>query len=350
MMITHEQEQIIDEYVNEEYFDRDRIKRYLAVHDSVGNEIFSYCDKKKSPRGDHSYTRYLDDDYGFHPVDIDTFIRRVPFYFYVSPEDIKVYGSLEYVLYSVIKKDHAEKAELEEVYQELEYLFYDMKLPLVKIFSYIIDQFGVVTAPFLQWADYIHICSELGWTDYYPDSFISKYNYALEAVGREPIIYEVEIDPYISELYFRNGKKITFDGTFPKDENGAPVLRWTNLMIKDAEAVKCTGEKSKRGHIEITIKPTTIIYGKNFFDSWDKDEWYQVYAGPLKMELSYMVIKSRRKALNYTQQEVADAIGASLRTYQKWEGGETKPDGHYLLRLMNWLDIVDPQTITEFHD
>ena len=39
---------------------------------------------------------------------------------------------------------------------------------------------------------------------------------------------------------------------------------------------------------------------------------------------------------------MADAIGASVRTYQKWESGVTTPDSRYMLRLLNWLDISDP--------
>lgn len=61
------------------------------------------------------------------------------------------------------------------------------------------------------------------------------------------------------------------------------------------------------------------------------------------MEFDYEVLKHNRIRLKYTQQEVADAVGASVRTYQKWESGDTTPDGHYLLRLLNWLDIRDIQ-------
>ena len=51
------------------------------------------------------------------------------------------------------------------------------------------------------------------------------------------------------------------------------------------------------------------------------------------MEFDHTVLKERREHLKYTQQEVADAVGANIRTYQKWEYGDTQPDGYYLLRL-----------------
>lgn len=66
------------------------------------------------------------------------------------------------------------------------------------------------------------------------------------------------------------------------------------------------------------------------------------------MEFDYEVLKSNRNRLKYTQQEVADAIGTTVRTYQKWERGETTPDGYYLLRLLNWLDIRDVQEVVRY--
>ena len=80
-----------------------------------------------------------------------------------------------------------------------------------------------------------------------------------------------------------------------------------------------------------------------------EDYWYQVYAGPLTMEFDYKVLKEYRKRFDFTQQQVADAVGTTVRTYQKWESGETTPDGHFLLRLLNWLDISDIQDVTKYN-
>jgi len=62
----------------------------------------------------------------------------------------------------------------------------------------------------------------------------------------------------------------------------------------------------------------------------------------------YKILKDCRKRLKYTPKDVADAIGATIRTYQKWENGETTPDGHYLLRLLNGLDIRDIQDVVRY--
>ena len=47
---------------------------------------------------------------------------------------------------------------------------------------------------------------------------------------------------------------------------------------------------------------------------------------------------------------MADAVEANIRTYQKWENGETKPDGYYLLRILNWLDIPDVNDIITYDE
>lgn len=80
----------------------------------------------------------------------------------------------------------------------------------------------------------------------------------------------------------------------------------------------------------------------------DDDYWYQVYAGPQTMQFDYSVLKEKRKKLGFTQQQVADAVETTVRTYQKWESGETTPDGHFLIRLLNWLDIPDIQNAIEY--
>ena len=96
--------------------------------------------------------------------------------------------------------------------------------------------------------------------------------------------------------------------------------------------------------------PSTIIHVLNFYNYSDdkEDYWYQVYAGPLTMQLDYKILKEQRKQFGFTQKQVADAVGTTVRTYQKWESGETTPDGHFLLRLLNWLDIPDIQNAIKY--
>ena len=353
-MLTKEEENFIDKYVSDDAFDTKKLKKYLGVHDTVGNEVFAYCMKPvdENHGRNRSYNALLDDDgYAFFPVSKEKFIRRIPFYFYIPGEKAENRGGLVDVFCSKINEgdDSVFNPEfVENVYRELEYVFYEKSLPRERFFCYMIDQYGVVTAPFMEWVDYVHICDELGWDDYFPESFISKYNMALEAAGRKPIIYEVEEPALSGEVLIRNGKKVWFYGKFPQDENGEIVLRWTNIRVENAANIECVAEKSKSGKLVVELLPTTIIQWMDRRNDWIPDSWTLLYAGPLTMNFDYTVLKWKRKKLGFTQQEVADAIGATVRTYQKWESGVTTPDGNYLLRLMNWLDLPDPHYVISY--
>ena len=178
-----------------------------------------------------------------------------------------------------------------------------------------------------------------------PDCFIASYNEKLEKRGLPPIIYEVK-DIGVNEVFWRTGEIIEFEGVFPCDCNGKPIMKWIGLRVKNAKAITCKQDKSSRGRLFVEITPNTTIHALNCYGSEDGyDCWYQLYAGPMTMEFDYKVLKYNRNRLKYTQKEVADAVGATVRTYQKWERGDTTPDGHYLLRLLNWLDIRDIQDV-----
>lgn len=38
--------EFINQYLDEKYFDKEKLIKYLDMHSIVGNEIFSYCDKQ----------------------------------------------------------------------------------------------------------------------------------------------------------------------------------------------------------------------------------------------------------------------------------------------------------------
>jgi len=349
-MITEAEMNTIEQYVDEKYFDREKLIKYLNMHSTVGNEIFSYCDKGKGREGATSYANWLDNEYGYSPLPVADFIRRVPFYFYINDYSTHV-GDLGCLISGIIRwKEETRTTSLEAIYQALEYIFYERKLSLEDIFCYITDQTGYVaqTEKFLQWNHYVHLCDELDWDDLLPDRFITSYNEALEKSGNPPILYEIQ-EMGIGDVYWRTGSQMEFGGTFPCDRNGKPIMKWIGLRAKNAGQIRCTQEKSKDGRLFIELKPNTVIHALNCYnDKSDEDFWYQIYAGPQTMEFNREVLRLERKRLKYTQKDVADAIGASVRTYQKWESGETTPDGHYLLRIMNWLDIRDVQNVVRY--
>ena len=55
-----------------------------------------------------------------------------------------------------------------------------------------------------------------------------------------------------------------------------------------------------------------------------------------KNKLSNVLIRERKRR-GLSQQEVADAVGASLRNYQRWESRETFPQPYYWLKLQGFF-------------
>lgn len=138
-MITAEQKQFISKHVDRECYDVERLTKYLSMHDIVGAEIFQYCEKEK-PNGRRTLSTYFEDDEAFVPMSVDIFIRRIPFLFYSSKpnkqEGLSSFGDILYVLSSHLDLALENGDHYEPVFIELEHLYYDLHLPLKKIFSY----------------------------------------------------------------------------------------------------------------------------------------------------------------------------------------------------------------------
>lgn len=345
-MLNEQQLELIDTYVNVEYFDRKRLINYLNTHDIVGNEIFSYTNKTNNRNT--STSPFLDDELGFSPIETNKFVKRIPFYYYVSNTEKNMVGDLHCYL-SGLYTD--EDVEIEYLYLTLEKAFYTHNISLENIMEYTITQTGYTgrTNILFQWVHYLDICKSLRWTDLMPENFIYAYNNALQSVGEKPIIYEVQ-ELYTGDYFYRNGDEIIFEGQFPCYENGQPVMEWIGIRVKNPASIICNGDKkTKTSRLSIKLKPDTLISVLNCYNSSiDEDTWYQIYAGPKLMEFDYATLKNRRIDLGYTQKCVADAIETSVRTYQKWESGTTTPDGCNLLRLMNFLDITNTQEIIKY--
>lgn len=346
-MLTEQQIQFIKQYVDVKYFDVEKIIAYLKIHDVVGDEIFELALKKDCNRN----IRMLNGRCGYEPISKDLFIKRIPFFFYEADFDKGQHGGLDDLIYGLYRKA-SEKDNWRIVYEKLERLFYHHHLTIPELMGYIVVQTGVVsrTDLFLQWADYVDLCEKIHSDDYYPQSFIYSNNVVREKCGLEPIIYEPGLVGF-NENFLRRGNEIIIGGEFPCDENGNPEMRWIALWIEDAKYITAsdtfsmTNTKTIDKELHIGLTPTTKIYMPNIYNNKDETEdvWYPIYSGPLAMEFDSNTLKYYRSYAKYTQQQVADAIGVQVRTYQKWEGGETIPDGYNLIRIMNLLDIPSVQ-------
>ena len=395
MMLNQEQIDFIRRYVPEEFFEVDRLIDYLELHEMVGVEVFEYVAKKvfyeKTP-GMRDFETVLPVAFkaknpprenDFQPETRDVFLRRIPFNFFMmehppkideNGNEVKMWNPLEIsqLLYCVGDVPFSEfhirsekRLPLEKAYQTLEFLFYNEGFPLDRIFGYLpsFKRFEY-EPPYIDWFDYIDMCRKLGWTDYMPEQLYCRYNEAREALGLEPVLFP--IDSYAepedteneNEMYYRRyADEVEFTGEFPMDEHGDPIMKWIALDVKEAAYCKCE-DAGYQTILKIGLTPRTVIKARiplnlseaGIVNPKEGTKWIQVYAGPQTMSFNYRVIKEKRKEIGYTQQQVAEAVQANLRTYQKWENGETTPDGYYLLRILNWLDITDLKDVIIYEE
>lgn len=375
MRLTKEQKSWIKEWTKSKWVSTPKMIAYLESHDSVSVDIFSACCSGLiiTGMGKPTYNSMFEIPGYFDTISIETFLKRLPFYFYI-PEEGKL-GDIGDFL------GKNEEMPSEEVFQAVEYLYYDIQIPLVDIFDYPHQQVDIpykkkkitdlppdfgygshLTAAslFSMWYIYIRLCRQLGWDDLLPDRFITKYNQALEAVGVQPIIYMPV--PVFERNFIREGHTYSCVGNFPCDENNNPIMKWIGVRAKNAKSIRCDVKKSQCGKLTIELLPNTIIHALNIFEKEisvpegfentepEKDTWNQIYAGPMHMHFNNEELKFHRQRCEMTQKELAEAVGTSVRTYQKWENRETTPDGHNLLRLMNWLGITDVQELIKYDD
>lgn len=388
MNLSSEQLAVVHKYTDISRIDQDKLVAYLQKHRTIKLEVFSYCSQvSKRSIGSRGYSIFLNES-TYSAIDRDTFIRRIPFYFFQVPFG----GDTRTGLSKIFPKEYGKTMTVEDYeafFDDLEWMFYDLRLSLNTIYDYLEDQFDTPSSnnksesfgtflsssilgeraldrrgAFPMWRHYLHLCQELGWTDYTPQRFISAYNFALEASGLAPVLYR-PLKDYIITYYTRVDDTYVFRGNFPCDKNGVPIMRWTTIRVQNAASIEFSGEKSRCGELRILLGPKTKIHIREFYENKDdaaevdgiSDEfmeeplmWRQIYAGPQTMEFNHNALKQARIEHKLRQSDVAIAIGTSVRTYQKWESGETIPDGHNLLRLMNWLNISDPQDLIIYED
>ncbi len=340
---TQEQLQIIKDTINNDA-DREKLLDYLNRHEVVGKEIFPYLDKSKSA---------IDYKFMYFPISCDVFIRRLPIYFYQKDIDNHDVGDFSQYAMGLYADYHGSEGEfpkdLENLYGTIEKMHYYHRLNLKTIFNYPIDQTGYIsrTKFLIQWAHYLELAEEYGVQEKTPVHFIVDYNYILEKAGLKPIVYEIQ-EQYIGEYAYRMGNVIRVEGFFPCDDRGNPIMRWIGIDVVNPKKIWAEVNKKLKGYLFIEVNPKTAISGLNCWGPNDdgSDCWYPLYTGPLLMEFDYEKLKDLRKKEKLTQKQVAEAIGAAERTYQKWESGTTTPDCIYLLRLMNVLDVRDIEELT----
>lgn len=344
-MISKEQERFVRNHITPEYFDPNKVVNYLNIHDRVGAEIFELAKKPQAKRN----VRLVSEGCGFWTVDTETFIKRVPFYFFEPDYEKDQHGDLLSLICRKARDD--QDNDFEEVYIALEKLFYQYNIGVPEIMGYPISLTGTYGRAdiFFMWVHYLDLCYELHVDNKFPKEFLFEYNRVLLMAGKEPIIHQPGFVGF-NENFLRRDREIVIVGEFPCDSNNTPALEWIGIWIENAAYVKATDCNSVGGgptlekELHIGLAPETKIYMPNIYNGDDcGDAWYPIYLGPLAMAFDKDALRFYRNQMGFKQQTVADAIGVQLRTYQKWEKGDTIPDGYNLIKLMNYLNIESVQ-------
>lgn len=357
-LLTSEQENIIKKYVNSRIYDIKKLIQYLTIHDEVGSDIFSYITLETERVHSRRIRRVLSFryEYSFPVISVDTFIRRIPLYFYEGENKKDFFDLVELISafeVEYMKEDNQDKIlqlDYETLYAKLEELFYDYHIAASDIFNYYIRQTGSCRRfdVFEKWLHYLELAKQFEIADYLPNNILYSYNLALERAGLDPILYEVGTYVGFNEYFIRSGFEILMGGELPVDNDGNVVRRWILVNIEDEKYINTYVDKEKPLLVEIHIglDINTKIYIANIYNNEDDlDVWYPIYFGPQVMEFDCGALKFYRKENNYTQEDVAKAVGVNSRTYQNWEAGVGCPDGFNLIRIMNFLDIDSVQFI-----
>ena len=85
MILSSEQLAVVRKYTDAYRIDQDKLVAYLQKHRTIKLEVFSYCSKvSKRSMGSRGYSVFLNES-TYSAVDRDTFMRRIPFYFFHVP-------------------------------------------------------------------------------------------------------------------------------------------------------------------------------------------------------------------------------------------------------------------------
>lgn len=267
---------------------------------------------------------------GDEEVDIDTFIKRVPFFFYIYSNKERELSSSFHLLFSSFL-DVSEDED--KFYSNLEEFYYSHHFSLETIFGYVLNQLGSLDDfnNYFKWIDYVSLVKKSGGADYEPKNLLWSYNKLLIETKQEPLRYSID-------FWNRTDREIVVSGNLPFNPKTNDLeMSWILLWVNNASSIKAVpnDRNDLRVDIHIALEPNTFIY--QFIDG----VWNQLYVGPNEMYFDLEAIKQRRKQFGYNQEEVADIIGVSLRSYKYFEQGKIVPNGLQLIRLMNLLNFYD---------
>lgn len=367
--ISPQEEIIVRRFVTSKFFDVDLFIDYLNSHETIGFDIFT-----NSNTGEKVGFTFLK---AYKPLRQKEFIRRIPIYFYDinSKKNDESYMSelfRDYVLtkyepkldIKVFREDSifGPDTDLEPLYELLQKIIHDFKIPLDRVFGYFSTHFGrnFKSKIVFHWAQYIEQLEKVDESNVFPESLYYAINVLLLSQNKTPRLVMPERTFASKPVFDSELKKQLFsvEGFFPVNENGELVMDWVGVWFEDIEEWNFKkseyseedidyiffGNQTPKclGKIIFTVKPESRIFvlrrRKNEANEF-VNQWEQVFSGSKVTEFTFKPLVERREKKKLSQKEIAELADINLRSYQRIEKGESIPDALNLIALMSILGI-----------
>lgn len=392
-LISPTEELNVRRYVNQIFFDQEIFINYLNEHDIIDFAIFEESLKPVAEGGGVHWTFLT----AYKPIQRSLFIKRLIIYFFDvnRKENIEIsmsdffdgyYKAINGLAKPDVEMDfmqrapytyNKEKDGFEKLYSIIDDFSTTYGINPEQMLTYLYDQSGSVKnySVFQKWYSYLKLLNDTENANLFPKNIFYAYNVLLEKNGMKPLIYypakvRDELDSE-KTMAFRVNKNFIIVGMFPVDDEGNPAMQWIaiwtentlgprslvrdlsndddgngNIMLLKEPALRTTLKFGLTSNSKIFIGEREIERNDEFNEVAEiKEYWQQIYAGPKVMELDCNAIVERRIKRNLQPKDVSDETDINLRTYQRIETGEVKPDALNLFKIMNYLNIESYEDI-----
>ena len=380
---------------------------YLYSHEYVDNDFLEYFGGSPKGYGGKEYINMLNavlelNKQAMYKLSSEYFVLISPFIFYhplfddiqeavfklrIEPDFIDLLRVLADIYphsraYAQMGGHHSFfPTDMGPIYDKLINLREQFGLSIYDIVTYCFHQTyaGMSKKFFDMWYDYVVDAKQFG-LDLMPENLLHAVNVLREKQGKEPYIYKLTEFSGNAFSISRRGKLIVIVAAIPVDtEKHQPDLSNFKLWYDDPEAVQI----SPIGDVSIDTRGSGPALGKLFHEidiklnvntlvMVDREDvelkmspytgtpestlhvdlhigttWVPYYEGPSRITLRPEALIEIRKNAKITQQEAANAIHVSARTFQNWESGKGSPSWSSLIKLMYLFDFTDVRRFVE---
>ena len=306
---------IIRQNVNEDVYNIRGIISYIENHDVITNEIFYNLDMLNDYQKDitKNYLAY------YRNIDKETFIRRIPIYFYD-------YGAIKknctindfFISYFNGKKfDKSIGDGIERKMLMLEKMMYYYGININIMLEYLYNQGGKenLNYTFEKWFEYLELIGRNN-EKYYPHNILTGLNYEL----REQKGMEYIFSPEIIRIEIHDDKLVKLIGLFPTHTDGSIIFDWVGLwtekIIKITSATRnqyslieskmklvLQNQPIMINEVNIEVSADSMIYlsEERMINGDIIPVWREIYIGINQIEYDYTLIAYYREKMRISQ-------------------------------------------------